>query len=164
MAGSHDHDRIPKPILVGAALLLALTIGLSAFSRHTGHGTVSTPVAKAVDTRNLHFADRKDGSVLVTDADTGQTVFVAEPGTNGFLRGVMRGMSRVRKLEKISRYEPYRLIRWDSGRISLLDPTTGSDIKLEVFGPANYSVFARLLTREVAHLTKTGRTLERKIP
>lgn len=155
------NDQIPKPVLYAAAALVALTITLCAFGRYTGVGVTSTPEATVVATRELFFTDRADGSILVTDADSGQIAYVAEPGTNGFLRGVMRGIARIRKLEKIGPEKPYRLIKWHNGRLTILDPTTGWDVKLEMFGPDNYGVFVNMMNQKFAQLEDTSRIPER---
>lgn len=155
------HDQIPRPVLYAAAALVVLTITLSAFGRYTGVGVLSTPQATVVATRDLLFTDRSDGSVLVTDAETGRVAYIAEPGTNGFLRGVMRGINRIRKLENISREQPYRLVQFHNGRLSIVDPATGWDVKLEMFGPDNYSVFVRMMDREYAQLDDNTRIPER---
>ncbi len=149
---SHDHSsaRIPRPILIGAGVLLATTVILSIVGRATGLGVTMTPSTDQVATRMLRFSDRADGAVQVVDAETGVEVFIAKPGTNGFLRGALRGMSRVRKLESVGPAAPYALTRWSDGRLSLSDPTTGRAVNLEVFGPDNYGVFADLMTRGIA--------------
>lgn len=157
----NNHDQIPRPVLYAAAALVVLTITLSAFGRYTGVGVSSTPEATVVATRDLLFTDRTDGSILVTDADSGQVAYIAEPGTNGFLRGVMRGIARIRKLEKISPEIPYRLVQWHNGRLSIVDPATGWDVKLELFGPDNYGVFVRMMDRKFAQLEDQARIPER---
>ena len=145
MSKQDRDDRIPRPILIGAGMLLAVTIVSTAIGSLTGVGTTMTPTAAEIDSRNLHFADRADGGVDVTDVDTGRSVYVVPPGTNGFLRGVIRGMSRVRKLESVGSEPAYKLTHWADGRLSLFDPMTGREVNLEPFGPDNYRVFARLL-------------------
>ena len=67
------------------------------------------------------------------------------PGTNGFIRGVLRGLARDRKLQRIGTEPPFRLTRWVDGRLSLDDPATGRRIELGAFGPTNAAAFAGLL-------------------
>lgn len=136
---------LPRGILIGAAALIAMTIAATAAGKLTGVGTTMTPVAEIVLERSLHFSDRTDGGVDVVEAGSGLPVYVVPPGTNGFLRGVLRGMSRVRKLEGIGPEPAYVLTRWYDGRLSLADPATGREVNLEPFGPDNYRVFAQLL-------------------
>ena len=144
----HDHS-IPRPLLIGAALLVLITIISAATGSMTGVGTTMTPASEVVQARSLLFADRTDGGVDVTDAASGTSVYVVPPGTNGFLRGVLRGMSRTRKLENVGPEPAYTLTRWADGRLSLADPSTGREVNLEPFGPTNYRVFAKFLDHAV---------------
>ena len=136
----------PRGALIGAALLLAFTITSAAISRISGLGTVQMPESALVESRPLRFEDMRDGSIRVTDARTGQVAASVEPGTNGFIRGTLRGLARERKRQGIGIEPPFMLTRWADGRLSLEDPTTGRVIALDAFGPTNGEAFAQLLT------------------
>lgn len=94
--------------------------------------------------RLLRFTDRDDGAVLVTNATNNSAVSTII-GPNGFLRGVMSGLVRIRRNEKIGAGPPFRLTLYSNHRLILDDPATGKTIELEAFGPTNEAVFARLL-------------------
>ena len=94
----------------------------------------------------MRFADRADGAVVITEAETGRVVNVASPGTNGFLRSTLRGLVRDRKRSDIGAEAPFRLIRWNDGRLTLQDEATGRTIDLGAFGLTNAAAFARLMT------------------
>ena len=72
-------------------------------------------------------------------------VDVLAPGTNGFVRGVLRGLVRERRADRVGPQPPFRLTRWADGRLSLDDPSTGRHVDLEVFGPTNSGAFAQIL-------------------
>src|SRR6056297_2920774 len=93
MGGAHG-DRIPRPAILGAAGLVVVTILAAAGARLTGMGTVEVPPSAAVETRQLVFEDAADGSVVVRAPAGGEVLHVVQPGTNGFLRGVLRGLAR----------------------------------------------------------------------
>jgi len=137
----------PRGALIAAAGLVALSIVAAGAGRLSGVGVTRMPAAVPVQSRALHFSDRHDGAVEVTDTDA-RVVAVLPPGTNGFARGVMRGLARARKLEDIGQQPPFILTRWADGRLSLEDPSTKQHINLEAFGATNSAVFARLLTGE----------------
>ena len=82
---------------------------------------------------------------MISDFRSGSMVEVLPPGTNGFARGVMRGMARERHSREIGSEPPFRLTRWSDGRLSLDDPATGRRIELDAFGPTNTAVFAHLM-------------------
>ena len=146
MSHPHAPQVIPRGVLIGAGLMIGLTIALSSVARLTGMGTTQMPVTAAVESRDLHFADQRDGSISVTDALTGRTVAVVPPGTNGFLRGTLRGLARERKRQDIGAGPAFKLVRWADGRLTLEDPTTRRVIDLAAFGPTNSGAFAELLT------------------
>jgi putative photosynthetic complex assembly protein len=106
---------------------------------------VEPPTAPATAQRDLRFADRADGAVIVSLADTGQVLTVMT-GQNGFLRGTLRGFARSRRADGIGAQPPLRLTGYADGRLVLLDPSTGRDVELEAFGSNNEAVFVRLLT------------------
>lgn len=145
--GPAARDLIPRGVLVGAGLLLAAVVAMVASQRlETAAAKSSAPsTAAVVASRDLHFADAADGSVVVTDARDGHLVRSYEPATNAFVRGVMRALARERHSRKISAEPPFRLTRFADGRLSLIDPSTGVSISLEVFGPTNSGAFAPLI-------------------
>lgn len=146
VSDQHAQQVIPRGILVGAAVVIGIAILLSGAARLTGIGTTHMPATAEVESRSLHFADQRDGSIAVTDAATGRSVAVVPPGSNGFLRGTLRGLARERKRQDIGPEPAFKLIRWADGRLTLEDPTTRRVVDLAAFGPTNSGVFADLLT------------------
>lgn len=135
---------IPRAAIVGAGLLLAASVALAGIGRLTEAGRVALPPAPAAATVDLRFEDR-DGAVVVLAADTGREVAVLAPGTNGFIRGVLRGLARERRMTGTGREPPFQLVRRTDGHLTLVDPTTGREIGLDAFGPTNVEAFAKLL-------------------
>jgi putative photosynthetic complex assembly protein len=136
----------PRGALLGAAALMMLAIVAAGTARLTGFGVSSVPYGVPLQSRDLRFADRSDGAVVIREADTGRVIDVASPGTNGFLRSTMRGLARDRKRQDLGAEAPFRLTRWADGRLSLQDEATGRSIDLGAFGPTNAAVFAHLMT------------------
>lgn len=143
-----DTQPFPRLALIAAAVLVAGTISAAAAARYvrSQDGEVSqaqnvTPLAS----RDLTFFDMADGSVEVRDASGADVVFIAGPGTNGFIRGVMRGMARDRHARDIDQAPAFRLAEWPDGRLSLQDLATGKEIELSAFGATNRAAFAQLL-------------------
>ncbi|MEQ8967368.1 MAG: photosynthetic complex assembly protein PuhC [Azospirillaceae bacterium] len=138
----------PKGALLGAAALIGFSIVTAGIGRLTDFGTVTPPDAEPRVVRELAFEDRADGSVAVYDVEIAQAapVAVLDPGTNGFVRGVMRGMARHRKLEGVGTAPPFVLTNWDDGRLTLEDPTTGREVEINAFGRTQIEAFATLLS------------------
>ncbi len=145
--------RFPHFPLVAAASLIGFTLLAASLGRLTG--AADPPAAPATAQRDLRFADRDDGAVIVTMADTGQVLDVMT-GQNGFLRGTLRGFARTRRADHIGSTPPLRLTGYADGRLVLLDPSTGRVVELEAFGSANEAVFVRLLTKPPAPVAGSG--------
>ncbi|MCU0758334.1 MAG: putative photosynthetic complex assembly protein PuhC [Steroidobacteraceae bacterium] len=142
----HVHEtQVPRGVLAGAAAVVAIALLLATSARISGVGLTRMPEASQVAARELRFGDSADGAVVITGWPRGEVVEVLPPGTNGFARGVLRGMARERHRQEIGSEPPFRLVRWSDGRLSLDDPATGRRIELDAFGPANTAVFARLM-------------------
>ena len=133
------------PLLAAAALVISSLAAVTAV-RLSGVGTAHVPDAPVVAQRDLRFVDQVDGGVAIFDARTGQLAFTVAPGTNGFLRGTMRGLARERHREGVGAELPFRMIGHADGRLTLEDPGTARRIDLESFGPFNAAVFAQLMT------------------
>ena len=141
-AQAHSFPRGP---LIGAAALVGVAMLSASLARLSGIGATQLPPAAAVMSRDLRFEDRADGAVTIYAARTATVVDVLPPGSNGFVRGVLRGLARARKREHLGADIPVRLTRWSDGHLSVEDPSTGEAITLEAFGMTNAGAFARLL-------------------
>jgi putative photosynthetic complex assembly protein len=139
-----DRGRFPRRALLAGVAMVGFSLVAVTAGRLTGVGVTGAPEAELVAARELRFEDRAEGGVAVW-AD-GALIEVLDPGSNGFIRGVMRGFARERRAEGIGTAAPFRLLAWSDGRLSIEDPTTGRRIELEGFGLTNKEAFARLLT------------------
>lgn len=137
----------PFPLgpLLGAGALIVLALVLAGVARFTGFGAVPVVSATAVEVRALRFEDRADGAVVVREDGTREVVQVLAPGTNGFVRSVMRGLARERKMKGFDDEAPFELVRWDDNRLSLIDTATKRQIELVSFGITQLEVFAEML-------------------
>ncbi|MDJ0610931.1 MAG: photosynthetic complex assembly protein PuhC [Kiloniellales bacterium] len=143
---AHHHElKVPRSVLVGVAALLVFTIVFVALARQGLVGRADLPPDAPVAARDLVFLDRSDGGVAVLAAATGETVEVLAPGTNGFLRGVLRGLARERRQHGLGMEQPFRLLKQGDGRLTLHDLATGRRIELISFGVTNAKAFARFL-------------------
>ena len=141
-----EHPKLPRGFIMAACGMALLSLVMASIARLTGYQPDRPPPSTAVEVRDLRFVDRPDGAVLVYDAADGRLTIRVQPGTNGFVRGVLRGLVRDRRAYHIGSGPPFRLTRWADGRLSLDDPSTGHHVDLEVFGPTNAGAFAEILT------------------
>lgn len=145
-SGAND---VPRGAILGATALLAVAMLAAAIG---GRGGPMAP--KYIEARQpnvasitVRFVDDEQGGVAMKDAATDRTVAVVAPGSNGFLRGVLRGMARERRQYGIDLRPPFRLARGVDGALSLEDMATGRQIVLDAFGTENAAVFADLLRK-----------------
>jgi putative photosynthetic complex assembly protein len=133
----------PRVALVAAGVVIALTLGGVGVARWSGFDGRQQD-AQTVGQRALHFKDQSDGGIAIVDAASGATLDTVH-GQQGFLRGTLRAVVRERKVRGLVGDAPLQLISRADGRLTLIDPVTGSRIDLESFGPTNAAVFARWL-------------------
>lgn len=146
MAGTPVDRSFPRRPLIAAGLLIGFSLVVATTARLTGLGRTTLPTSSPVEVRELRFLDRSDGSVAVLEPGDDRPIELLPAGSNGFLRGVLRGLARDRKLAGSDAGPPFRLTRWADGRLSLEDPTTGRRVDLGAFGTGNAQAFARLVT------------------
>lgn len=150
----HMEAPIPKPVLLGVGMIVAVTflltgsVALGVMDRPKPASTVRAEQGVAqVAQRTLVFTDREDGALVISDGKGGTAIEVLEPGsTEGFIRGVIRSMSRERRMRGVGPEAPYQLILWADGRLSLLDEATGRTVELDSFGADNRATFRALLS------------------
>lgn len=146
-----NNDKVPKGFIIAAGVMVAGALLLVSIARLTGYRPPQPPVSAIVEQRDFRFVDRADGAVLVYDVSDGHLTYTVLPSTEGFVRGVLRGLVRERRADHIGAQPPFRLTHWADGRLSLDDPSTGRHVDLEVFGPTNAAAFAAILIADDAH-------------
>lgn len=142
----HDHSQtVPRGVLLGAAGLMVLTLALAANARMSHARNPPAPPPPPVAALDVRFEDRPDGSIAMYDAATGREITEVPPRSNGFIRGVLRGMFRGRKLESLGKDGVFRLAHEADGSLTLEDKQTGRRVDLGAFGPTNSAAFVQLL-------------------
>ena len=137
-------DRIPRHIVLAGALLVALTVGLSAFSKRTDIGrTPDQPGPSQV--RELRFERTADDAMLIRDAYSGEVLERLASADEGFIAGALRGLSYERRRQEKPEQAPYRLIARPGQGVALIDPSTGVYVQLEAFGRDNVTALSRYL-------------------
>jgi putative photosynthetic complex assembly protein len=145
-----ERDSFPRGPLYAIGAILVLTVIAVSVIRVGDLGSSFVSTAASHDERALRFEDRTDGSIAIIDARKSETIENIAPGTNGFLRGALRGLARERKRMGAGAETPFMLTARSDGRLTLDDPVTKRQIDLKSFGPTNASVFEQLLQRPPA--------------
>ncbi len=146
MSEPFNNRPFPRGALIAAAAMISLALLAATVGRLSGAGAAPSVAGVAALSRELRFADRPDGAVTVYEPGADQSPMVLPPGSNGFVRSVLRGLARDRRSRGIGAEIPFRLTEWADGRLTLEDVATGRRIELGSFGATNREAFARLLT------------------
>jgi putative photosynthetic complex assembly protein len=155
---AHSHaDMLPRGTLITAGALVLFAFAATVTVRVAGIPAAASPAAmreanhvEAVASRDLRFIDRADGAVVIEDV-RGSTASVIEPGQQtGFIRGVMRGLARERRMRGLGDQPPFKLTLWRDGELSLTDSVTGRSIEMTAFGSSNRASFMALLPKGTA--------------
>ncbi len=138
-----NHLRIP---LIVIGVLVALTLISVTIVRLGDLSDTYITTAQAKQVRELFFVDRNDGSIAIVDARNGSVIDTVAPGTNGFLRGTLRGLARERRRLGVGAETPFILSARVDGRLTLDDPISKRQVDLKSFGATNAAVFEQFLT------------------
>lgn len=139
-------ETAPRPVLLAVVGMIGLALAGTVLFRLTSVPPQPVPAEPLSDSLSLLFRDAEDGSVLALDAQTSRLLRRYAPGSGGFTRGMLRGLSRQRGARGLDLAEPYVLGRRADGRLVLRDPMLEVDIVLDAFGTSNRSVFEALIT------------------
>ena len=136
---------VPKPALIMAAALIVFVFGLAASAKIFGFGAFREVPTAVLAERSLRFVDLPGGAITVMDANTNTVAAELPAGTNNFLRGAMRALTRERRAASTGQDVPFRLVRYVDGRLVLHDPATKQSVTVTSFGQTQVESFDRLL-------------------
>ena len=139
-------DMIPPFLLRGLFALVLFALLIVTYARLTDRPLSALPSQSEpiVAEREIVLVGSMTGAATVYDAE-GNVIheFAADEG--GFIAGIWRGRQRERGKIDAPMDVPVRLVRYESGRLSLYDDLTGWRAELIGFGADNAAAFARLL-------------------
>lgn len=141
---------LPRGPFLGMAALVVFSLVAVIVAQNLGYKGGQAPPDSVVESRDLRFIDGPDGLVHVRDVSSNAVVTSLAPGTENFIRGVLRGMARERRSRSLDTQTPFRIARHADGRLTLEDIATGRRIDLQAFGPSNAGSFERLLVSETS--------------
>ena len=140
-----DREMVPRVLLRAVGLLVATTLAITVYARVTGMEPAAMPPESPVaQERGLVIYGDMSGAARVFDLD-GTQVAALDPTQGGFISGVWRALARVRDTHGVDAHAPIRIVRFEDGRLALIDDFTGWRAELQGFGRDNRAAFARLL-------------------
>jgi putative photosynthetic complex assembly protein len=142
---SHAQEKVSGKALLGVGTLMFLSLLLASIAALTGFSVGKETESAVTQSRELRFEDAPGGVIHVYEWESGATLAKYTPGTENFVRGVLRGLVRERRSRDVSGDIPFRVARHEDGALTLEDPATGQRVNLWAFGPDNARSFLRLL-------------------
>lgn len=144
-AGRGRGNAFPRlPLIAAGLMVLVATVG-SGIAARTGIGALKAENGSPAAMRDIVLLQDENKRITVTDATSGEVLANYADGEGAFVRGSLRAFERMRLVSRVAPDQPYRLIRWENGAISLSDTGTGERFYLDAFGPDNAAAFAAFL-------------------
>lgn len=145
MDGTQPKTRLP---ILAFVLLLGSAIAMTWAGRNgwlEGQGDLTSNNSINAAQRLLSFNDADNGSVEVWDATNQQLLHTIASGEGSFVRGILRSLTRERRLRGISSDAPFALRTDKQQHLLLEDTATGTTLILNAYGPNNVASFAHYL-------------------
>jgi len=146
-----DTQKPPQEELVPLFLIRAMfglvlvILAIVTWAKVTDQPIASTPPPGEILAEREIVIDSTMGGAATIRAVDGSLIAELSPEQGGFIAGVARVIARERSRAGVAPDAPVTLIRKDTGRISIHDPSTGWQADLMGFGVDNARAFARLL-------------------
>ena len=132
-------------VFIGLAAVFVL---IGAF-RLAGYQPPPTlPSDPATQMRELQVLDSTEGSVIVRDAKTGETIVQYQSGQGSFFRATLRTLVHDRLHKGLALEGNFRLETHMGNQLFLIDEVSGKTLSMNAYGPANTAVFATLMSNQ----------------
>lgn len=139
---------IPVWVLLAGSGLLLIAIVVTTFSSRTGLGRVPVDdiAAEQVVAQELaiSFVTTAEDEIRILGGPGNHVLTMLAPGEGGFLRGIVRPLTRERVRFDVPLEEPYLLQRIGPGSLVLRDPATDLLVDIAAFGPTSIEQFQQL--------------------
>ena len=144
---TRNKDIIPKRFLQALGLVV-ITVLLSVFIfRILGLPLVGVPPkSNVVQEISLDFVERNRFDVLVLDK-YGKVLADSTDGNSGFLGVVYNAVKRERIKKRVVSTNALRLVKYENGRITVIDDATNLEVQVNSFGQKNLEVFGLLFDK-----------------
>lgn len=141
-----ERELAPRRLRWATFALMLAVLALVTWARLTDAPLIAEPdMAAPIEAeRQIILKGEMNGAARALDIN-GTVIARLAPEGGGFVSGVWRALTQVRKQHRVPAGLPIRLIRFKGGRLALVDDHSGWRVELIGFGPDNTRAFARLL-------------------
>lgn len=141
----HDPHYIPRSLVIMAASAAIITVLVVAFAQWADTSALRTNIGAPAFAQEVQFLPLEGDRIAVQSVADGALITTVEAGTDGLLRGALRGLNMSRSQSDLELAAPFILQRFEEDGVYLADPLTGRSIRLESFGPLETGATADLL-------------------
>ncbi|MCR9147643.1 MAG: photosynthetic complex assembly protein PuhC [Rhodobacteraceae bacterium] len=142
-----DKELVPRMLVRAMFGMVAIVLALVTVAKLTDYPVAAMPPRGDISaSRDIVLSGDMAGRAQVSALD-GTVIADLTPEQGGFISGVYRVIARERTKHGVAVEGPVTLIRYETGRISIQDPSTGWSADLMGFGADNARAFARLLVQ-----------------
>lgn len=142
-----DKELVPRVMVRVMTGLCIVILAIVTVARLTDQPLQATPPGGEIaQERAVVLSGDMSGAATVLKTD-GTLIAEYTGDQGGFISGVWRVIRRERMKSNVALDAPVTLIRYRSGRISIVDPMTGWSADLMGFGVDNAKAFGRLLAQ-----------------
>ncbi|MEY8841959.1 photosynthetic complex assembly protein PuhC [Cribrihabitans sp. XS_ASV171] len=143
----HDKELVPRVMARALMVLVFSVLVLISLAVLTDRPVTSTPPGgEIVASRTMILSGDMAGAATVRAPD-GTLIADLTPEQGGFVSGVWRVLVRERTKHRVALDAPVTVLRRDTGRLEIHDPSTGWRADLMGFGADNARAFAQLLAQ-----------------
>ncbi|MEM6415067.1 MAG: photosynthetic complex assembly protein PuhC [Pseudomonadota bacterium] len=136
--------------VLGSIMILTLAVSfISGLNKVKNQPAPSHEVAFSLP---IIITDEADGAVKLSDAKTGDEIWVYGSGEGAFARAAMRALAFSRLRQGAGPDQPMLLQRTTTGAIILFDPVTENAIPVNAFGESNVQQFAIVLDHKKSQM------------
>jgi putative photosynthetic complex assembly protein len=127
-----DREKLQRRAVWLMFSFVVLTLAAVTVFRLSGAEPIAQPPTTAIAAERLVLLERpeRNGPVFVRDAETGRLMARSDRNKNGFIDVIGRVVDRQRLVDGTDPDAPLRVVRFDSGRISLIDVDSGRRIEI----------------------------------
>ena len=140
-----ERDMIPKPLLLAMLGLVVASLVIVGSAAISGRAHVGVPKA-AIILAERSVILQGGGAQAVTVLDPSGAVMMDLPH-GGFITVIQNGLERARTTAGLDQSLPVRIIKYDNGRLAVLDDASGWSAELGAFGSDNRAAFERLMSQ-----------------
>lgn len=142
-----DKEMIPLVLVRLMFGLAFVSVALVAFARYTDRPLVGVPTQPPVVAERVVFLlPGEDRGTFVIKDEAGATLVASSDAKAGFVGAIGQAIERRRKVTRSDMAAPVTVLKRDTGRIDIIDDTSGFSIELHGYGTDNVAVFAGLLS------------------